>query len=184
MPHRLIATSATILFVSIVLSAASPMLSQNEAAAFAQRFCTTLIPAIADYDPNASDRAWPPDDPAVFGPLVTPELAELAQQAIEHNVASQAVTDGKPSLGDGIPWTAGGAASDCAAGAISGTAEQLEVEVHYQFYYDSAQGWTDRLVLSQHDGEWRVNDILYGVFDYASGLRASLTAVINEPIPQ
>lgn len=181
---RMIATAAAMLFVSAGTSAASPTLSQGEADAFLQRFCTTLIPAIADYDPNASDGAWPPDDPAVFGPLVTPELAELVQQAIEHNAAAQAATDGKTSLGDGIPWTAGDIASACEAGAISGSTEKPEVEVHYQFYYDSTQGWADRLVLAQHDGEWRVDNVLYGIFDYASGLRSSLTAVINEPIPQ
>ncbi|UUP16535.1 hypothetical protein [Nitratireductor thuwali] len=179
-----IAASAAILFINTTLSAASPTLSQDEAAAFVQRFCTTLIPAVADYDANASDGAWPPDDLAVFGPLVTPELAELVQQAIEYSAASQAATDGKPPLGDGIPWTAGDTASDCTAGAITGTAEKPEVEVHYQFFYDSTQGWTDRLVLSRHAGEWRVDDILFGIFDYASGLRASLTAVIDEPIPQ
>lgn len=184
MSRQLIAATATVLLFGTTMGAASPTLSKDEAAAFVQRFCTTLIPAVADYDPNAPDGAWPPDDPSVFGPLVTPALAELIERAIEHNSAFEEVADGKPPLGDGIGWTAGDTASACAAGAISGTAERPEVEVRYQFYYDSTQGWTDRLVLSRHAGEWRVDDVLYGVFDYTSGLRSALTAVIDEPIPQ
>jgi len=103
MLRHLTATTATMLFFSTALSSASPALSKDEAAAFVQRFCITLIPAIADYDPNAPG-GWPPDDPSVFGPLVTPELAELIQQTIEHGSAFQEATGEKPPLGDGVPW--------------------------------------------------------------------------------
>src|SRR5690606_36938153 len=109
---------------------ASPTLSKDEAVEFVQRFCTTLIPAIADYDPNAPG-VWPPDDPSVFGPLVTPELAELIQQTIEHGSAFQEATGEKPPLGDGVPWKGyQDAASDCTVGTVSGTSERREVEVH------------------------------------------------------
>lgn len=183
MSRQLIATTTAILLFGTAASAASPPISEDEAAAFVQSFCTTLVSAIAEYDPNAPG-VWPPDDPSVFGPLVTPELAEMIERAYEHSSAFEEVSDEKPPLGDGIPWTAGDTASGCAAGTISGTAERPEVEVHYQFYYDPSQSWADRLVLSRHTGEWRVDDVLYGVFDYASGLRSTLTEVINEPLPQ
>lgn len=161
MSRQLIATSAAMLILSTAMSAASPALSEDEAAAFVHRFCTTLVPEIADSDPNAPG-AGSPDDPSVFGPLVTPDLAEMIEQALKRRSAFQETTGEKPPLGDGVPWKgAQDAASDCAPGAVSGTQERPEVEVHYQYSLDPTQGWTDRLVLSRHAGEWRVDDIVY-----------------------
>ncbi|WP_163266191.1 hypothetical protein [Chelativorans alearense] len=170
------------LFLNSGASAASPALSENEAADFVSRFCSTLIPAVADYDPNAAGN-WPPDDPAVFGPLVTPELKTTIEKALAGNAGFEAETGGKGRLGDGVPWKAyQDAALDCRAGEISGTADHPEVEIHYRYYDDPDEGWTDTLILTQNDGEWRIDDILYGNPNFGS-LKSVLATSVDEQTP-
>lgn len=163
------------------VAAAAP--SANEAADLVERFCTTLIPAVADYDPNAPG-IWPPDDPAVFGPLVTPELAAMIEEAAARNAAFEAATHAKGPLGDGVPWKAyQDAVSDCTAGAIAGSAEHPEVAIDYRYDEEPESGWTDTLILARHGDAWRIDDIRYGNPDVDSGLQAVLAAAIAELAP-
>src|SRR5690606_25510138 len=104
-------------------NASSEVLTEREAADFVHRFCATLVPIVADYDPNTPG-IWPPDDPAVIEPVVTPELADLIEDALVRNSAFEAEIGGKGALGDGVPWTSSSdAAGECMAGTISGTPE-------------------------------------------------------------
>lgn len=183
MIRRSIGVGLAMMFLNFSASAASPVLSVNEATDIVNRFCSTLIPAVADYDPNAPG-IWPPDDPAVFSPLVTPELETMIGRALAENADLEAEAGGKGPLGDGVPWKAyQEAASDCTAGAVSGTADRPEVEIHYRYYDDPDDGWTDTIILAQHDGEWRIDDIHYGNPDFDSSLKAVLAASIDEQMP-
>lgn len=180
---RTLAVGMAALFLNIGVSGASPALSEDEAADLVERFCTTLIPAVADYDPNAPG-AWPPDDPGVFGPLVTSELASIIEEAVSLNGVLEADTGAKGPLGDGVPWKAyQDAVSDCTAGAISGPLGHPEVEIEYRYYEEPDSGWTDTLVLARQDDEWRIDDIHYGNPALDSGLRSVLAATIDELTP-
>jgi hypothetical protein len=160
---------------------ASSVLSDDDAADLVDRFCTTLI--VAEYDPN-SPGPWPPDNPEVFGSLVTPELASMIEEAASLNAAFEAGTDEKGPLGDGVPWKAyQDAASECAVGAISGSPEHPEVEIEYRYYDEPESSWADRLVLARHDDGWRIDDIRYGYPDFDASLRSVLATAIDELTP-
>lgn len=183
MIRRTLHIGAAALLWNIGASSASPALSDNEAADLVERFCTTLIPAVADYDPNAPG-AWPPDDPGVFGPLVTAGLASTIEKAMALNAEFEAETGEKGPLGDGVPWKAyQDAASDCTAGTVSGSAERPEVEIAYRYYDAPDSGWTDTLVLARDGDAWRIDDIHYGNPDFDSGLRSVLGAAIGGLTP-
>lgn len=47
---------------------------------------------------------WPPDDPEIFGPLITPGLASTIDEAVSLNAAFEAEADDKGPMGDGVPW--------------------------------------------------------------------------------
>lgn len=160
-------------------SISSQDLAGGQAAGFVDQFCRTLIPAVATYDPNAPG-IWPPDDPAVFGPLVTPDLASLIERGLAHNANFEDETESKGLLGDGVPWkSVQDAASDCTAGAISETPANAQVEIRYTYADAPDSGWTDTLVLVQHEEEWRLEDIRYGEAGDTT-LRTMLTQALEQ----
>lgn len=161
-------------------NASSEILTEREAADFVNRFCRTLVPIVADYDPNTPG-IWPPDDPAVFEPLITPDLADLIEDALLRNSAFEAEINGKGALGDGVPWTSSpDAAGECTAGAISGTPERPEIEVHYRYADAPDSTWIDRLLLARFEQEWRLDDIEYGDDDGKARLRSILAQAIEQ----
>lgn len=161
-------------------SASSAVLTEREAADFVDQFCQTLVPIVAVYDPNTSG-IWPPDDPVVFGPLVTPDLADLIEDALSRNSAFEAEIGGKGVLGDGVPWTSSAdAAGECTAGMISGTSEHPEIEVHYRYADAPDSRWTDRLLLVRFEQKWRLDDIGYGDNDGKARLRTVLAQAIEQ----
>lgn len=160
-------------------SAPAEDLFPGQAAGFVDRFCETLVPAVAVYDPNASG-AWPPDDPAVFGPLVAADLAAMIENALAHNAAFENETGGKGLLGDGVPWTSvQDAASDCTAGAIVETSASAEVAVRYSYADAPGEGWSDKLILTQDGEKWHLEDIRYGE-DGRTSLRAVLAQALEQ----
>ncbi|QPC41271.1 hypothetical protein HW532_00040 [Kaustia mangrovi] len=147
----------------------------------AGRFCKTLIPDIARYDPNEYD-SWPPDDPAVFGPLVTRELAGQIEEARDRGNRIEKATGEKSPLGDGVPWKGvQDAAGTCEVGSVSGTAERPEVTIRYKYADAPEMGWTDILVLSRSAQGWRVDNIRYGERD--GDLRSILAETIAGETP-
>ncbi|QPC87967.1 hypothetical protein GA830_15315 [Mesorhizobium sp. NBSH29] len=171
---------ALILLQGLSACAVAPTISEKEAATLVDRFCTTLISGVAHYDPNGNG-AWPPNDPKVFGPLLTTELTSFIGEADALNAAFEASTKEKGPLGDGVPWKAyQDEASTCTPGVISGSAEKAEVEITYSFELAPDTGWTDALVLVRHEGAWRIDDIRFEKPIYGSGLRTVLSGVLDQ----
>src|SRR5690606_18496687 len=171
--RRLLPAILAVLGLTHSPSIFSQSLTDQQAAGFVDRFCRTLIPTVAIYDPNTPGD-WPPDDPAVFGTLVTAGLAEMIEDALARNAAFEDRTGGKGVLGDGVPWkSVQDAASHCTTDAISQTPMKAKVAVRYKYADAPHSGWSDTLILVRQGQEWLLNDIRYGQ-DEQNGLRTVL----------
>ncbi|WMT91963.1 hypothetical protein [Pelagibacterium sp. H642] len=180
MIYRFVSAAVATTILGFSTSALSQGPTESEAADFVQRFCQTLVPDVAVYDPNAPG-VWPTDDPAVFGPLATPELAAAIEEALARNAAFEDETGGKGLLGDGVPWTSvQDAASACTAGSVAGTPERPEVEIHYRYADAPDMGWVDTIILARYEQEWRVDDIEYGNDGSDFSLRTALAQAIDQ----
>lgn len=110
--------------------------------------------------------------------LLTPDLAYTVRRAEAINALLARRNPGeKPPLGDGVPWQAyPDAAAPCVPTetfTIDGT---RYVGVRYDIPGEPRVTWTDRLALKPVDGEWKVDNVLYGP-DYTYTLRDALYRV-------
>ena len=113
-----------------------------------------------------------------LAPLITPELSGLFRRALREQRRCA-----KQFPGDKPPWIEGDIFSSHFEGFTSfkagpGTARNEATEVKVKFRYAegaSTVTWTDRLVLRNSAGQWRVGDVKYrGKFAFTSGFGTSL----------
>jgi hypothetical protein len=94
-------------------------------------------------------------------------FSEELSYAIDKAMAQNAVIqkqhpDEKPPLGDGVPWgTYPDAVPECVVDYDAATATPAEIPVTYRYPEAPDANWTDKLVLRQVDGEWKLDDVLY-----------------------
>lgn len=94
--------------------------------------------------------------------LLSPSLATAVSAALARNDAIQAAApDEKPPLGDGIPWTSWPDRPDtCTIGAAALSEDEAILPISYGFANAPDAAYTDRLVLVNEGGTWRVDDVI------------------------
>jgi len=120
--------------------------------------------------------------PDTMGPLLTPSLTALMQQAQALSDAkAQQYPEDKPPLGDGIPYqTHPDDAPICRVVRTSGGAHRQTVTIFREFPEDPRANWADHLLLKRHQGQWRIDDVRYQDTGFRRGLRRFLKEVIED----
>jgi hypothetical protein len=98
-------------------------------------------------------------------PYFTAELSYAIEKAMAQNAVIQKQhPDEKPPLGDGVPWSSWpDAAAECVVDYAAAKATPAEIPVTYTDAGEPKTSWSDTLVLLQVEGEWKLDDIAYGV---------------------
>lgn len=136
---------------------------------FVQAFCDTLIRQTITGRPQAHRH------------FVTTQLAALIETAQRLSNAAQAATGEKPPLGDGVPWkSVPDYANQCILRSVTRSHAQAMLTVEYLLVNQSQglPGWKDTLVLTDREGPWRIDNVIYGANH--GNLRAVLDNAISE----
>jgi hypothetical protein len=113
--------------------------------------------------------------------LVTKSLNAVIADAMKKNDEIAAAKPGQPTpLGNGVPFQSFPKDPPaCMPGKFTDTGRTQIIEIAYEFP-DTADNWTDRLVLITEDGRPRVDDILFGIDDSGNSLRKTLADLFKK----
>lgn len=156
-------TISCLVIVSALLTGCDD--KSNTPESVAQIFCETT------QDGNNE----PPDD--ILSASLIEEI-RIANQKNQHAIEME--PGDKPPLGDGIPYQGyQDHAPGCAVGTVSGSADDLKVEIRHSFPGDPKSNWSDFLLLKKVNKTWKIDDILYGSAQSQHGLKSQLKVMFG-----